>query len=81
MALITVVLQYYQNMILALSLCAILVGILAFVFYKQKRPWIYFYAIAFSVMMVLFMDGRAENKSIKFDPKGSFFMRLDFFDY
>lgn len=54
MALITVVLQYYQNMILALSLCAVLVGILTFVFWKQKRAWIYFYAIAFSVVMALF---------------------------
>lgn len=54
MILITIMLQFYRNLPLALGLCAVLVGISAVVFWRQKRPWVYGYAAAFSVVMALF---------------------------
>ncbi len=53
MLLITIVLQYYQNMILALMGVGLLVIISILIIQRFKKPWFFYYAIGFSVLAAL----------------------------
>jgi hypothetical protein len=53
MILITIILQYYQNMTLALMGVSILVIISVLIIQRVKKPWFYYYAIGISVLASL----------------------------
>lgn len=51
MALITIILQFYENMMTAMMLVAVFVGLSFMVFYKTKQPWFYYYAALFALLV------------------------------
>jgi len=53
MMLVTIVLQYYQNIMMALLGVSLLVIISVLIIRRTRRPWFYYYALGWSVLAAL----------------------------